>query len=232
MQTVATFERVKEAYEELLRLGHRPSASRVVAMVGGSKSTVLGHMRAITGDLATGAGAFDPAFDLIESAAGSMARKLWEEATRLSERRFAARLQALVAVQADIFDDLKVAVDAEENARAKLAEAQSRIAVLEAELAEKAEVVKNIDVLKDLMVMLNAPPKVSAMAQMLELLGDGKRHDKQDIYARMRAMGYEAAVVQRARYHAMQAGHIVELEQSGELGVGFKLTAEKKAARA
>ena len=222
MQTVATFERVKAAFDQIVGTGDRPSAAKIVALIGGSKSTVLVHLRAIAE--ADGRVTVEPGQQLLESIVGNTTRRLWDEACKLARTDLDRRIGALTAARSDLFLDLQQAVAAEEEALDKLKQASDRIAELEAELALRDTAEEHLGRLQDLIVRLERTPGVPAREQFLLLLKDGAQHSKQTIYGLMASLGYDAAVVQKARFHAKQAGEVEELQSQGEADMKLRLT--------
>lgn len=222
MQTVATFERVKAAFDQIVGTGDRPSAAKIVALIGGSKSTVLVHLRAIAeADVRT---IVEPGQLLLEAIVGNTTRRLWEEARKLARTELDRRIGALTAAQSDLFADLQEAVAAEEAALDQLKQATDRIAELEAELALRDSAEEHLLRLQDLILRLESTPGVPVREQLLLLLEDGALHSKQTIYGLMARLGYDAAVVQKARFHAKQAGEVEELQSQGEADMKLRLT--------
>lgn len=109
---VATFDRVRAAALGLRQRGITATADRVMEITGGSKSTVLAHLRRMRGDSMTDQEAVPPA--VIE-----MARPALMEVYEAGRRTEAERSRALHDRTALLIDELESQIDelASDNAR-------------------------------------------------------------------------------------------------------------------
>lgn len=229
METTATFAKVKAAYDELRLENQRPSASKIVAMIGGSKTTVLAHLRSILEGEATSTTESDPGLAMLEASADTMTRKLWDQACRIAEQTYDSKLRSLMRDQASLFEDFQVAVRAEEDAIARAEYAETRLKSVEAELSAKTGLEDQIAALRALIGSVRKQPEIPAMSQLLIMLSSGRRKSKDDIYLRMAEIGYDSGKIHQARYHAVESEYVEELPPAGSGGTGFRLTAKGKS---
>lgn len=179
----ATFERVRAAAAELRQRGITPTASRVLEVTGGSKSTVLTHLRRIREGVGTEADTLPPA--VLEMARSALVdvyesgRRAEIDRQRAVTERTAlafieqeeqivelaaenARLEASVADAEATAADQKSIASA---ARASMAELEAKLEKVETELSrEKAEGSAR---LVDAMSKLDALLALSEMSTMM-----------------------------------------------------------------
>lgn len=231
METIATPERVREAYDALRTLGERPSATKILAILGGgSKTTVLAHLRAITESEASSEASNIP-LELLSAAAQQMARKLWEEACRVTSASAESRLQSLLSTQANLFKELNSAYAAEEETQRRLQAANERVKELEAELKARDRVEQNLEAIRDF-ISTRETQKLKPIDQLVQLLADGNPKPKADTLWLMQQLGYTIKQAKTARDHGVKYGYLKEVTSSDGAVLVLLPKGQEKVARA
>jgi hypothetical protein len=223
VQTVATLDRVREVFHALRKDGERPTASKICEIVGGSKTTVLAHMKVILQELATSSGFFEVPRELIQITAEAAIAKLWTKATEMAETASEHRVQSLVTLQLALMDDLADFSAAEEAAIARAEAAEARLAVLEQELASRKTAAQQLEDMADLLKSMSKSPRKLPIDLLVSLLRPEGWHSRTEIYQQMKDHGYSGAQASKARRHGLNAKYIEEVEAEG-VGPMFRLT--------
>lgn len=209
METIATFELVRWAYEQLRTKG-RPSADKIIDLIGGgSKSTVLGHMRTIAEEEAKAAGAPDIPLELLTRTATAMAGKLWTQATTMADAAYAGKFETLLTVQNGLFEELKTAAVKEEALEEQLRIAKVRISQLEGQLVERANADQHLAEISR-MLRSKAAPQHTPIIQFLRLIESGRPRNREDVFARMIELGHTIKQARTARHHALKEEYAKE----------------------
>jgi nicotinate-nucleotide pyrophosphorylase len=207
--------------------GERPTAAQIVAIVGGSKTTVLTHMKVILQELSTTAGVFEIPRELIQLTAEAAIAKLWTKATTMAERASEHRVQSLVTLQLALMDDLADAVAAEEAAMDRAMAAEARILVLEQELAARKSAAQQLEEMADLLKSIKRSPSGLPIDRLVSLLQVEGWHSREEVYRGMRDHGFTNSQAAQARFHALTSKYIEE--EKGEDGPMFRLMEKGRA---
>ena len=187
--------------------------NKVIALIeGGSKTTVLTHMRRLMDE--------NGSFDTLSAARRSsfsdvldpLLERILETAVRLSREEAQERLETLAALNAGLALSIEeISSDLEEALRrAEVAEA--RVARLETEAARRDEFGKHLTHLSSAIRALKGEEPVKpAMLRHVEMLAtatDGP--SRADMQRRLSSEGYTDKQIQAARHHGVKNGYIEE----------------------
>jgi hypothetical protein len=244
--TVATLGKVRQVYLQLLDQGESGAVDKVVALCGGSKSTVAKHLRVVRAEVAAASQAHDPTLGHLQGVADTMVQKLWAAAQQQAAQKYDRQIRNLLRVQQDLSEDLEAIALAESETASRAVAAEERLQSLERETGLGAEVEAQIRSLVAMVrgisseggldeedeqgdeVLPNSP--ILAVLEILERKGTGMTKDDVDRLAT--EAGYSAASVHKARWRCVKHGYVrlvaepvLHLTDKGTKKVGLKRAA-------
>ncbi len=223
METVATLERVRTARTQLLESGQRPSADRVLAVLqGGSKTTVLAHLKTIAAEENQQTGFGDVPLEILTSSAAALSRRLWDEANRMAGAAYENRIRAMVEAQNGLYEDLRAAAAREEALESELESARDRIVALEAELEGRARADQHLHQIAE-MLRARETPQYRPIVQLLRLIEQEAR-PVEEVLRRMVELGHSRGQARTAWKHALD----YEYAREGTSGSGPTLSITTK----
>lgn len=209
METVATLERVREARTQLVEAGQRPSADRILAVLqGGSKTTVLAHLKTIADEETQKTGFSDVPLEILTSSAAALSRRLWDEANRMAGAAYENRIRGMVEAQNGLYEDLRAASAQEEALESELKNARDRIVALEAELEGRARADQHLHQIAE-MLRARETPQYRPIVQLLRLIEQEAR-PVEDVLRRMVELGHSRAQARTAWKHAIEYEYATE----------------------
>ena len=147
----ATHEAVSGAIQTLIEQGSEPTADRIVAISGGSKSTVIDSMKALTASRQTPARALP---ERIEAAVREAVHSVWTQATELADKDInlvkSEAQEAVVKIQEQVDSERKVVRQLNKNLEDKdkqLEELRFKVAKQSVEVDQTEMMKKQIDAL-------------------------------------------------------------------------------------
>nr|WP_314256817.1 DNA cytosine methyltransferase [uncultured Devosia sp.] len=216
-QEVATLDLVRKVFLELRGEGESqriPSINEVLAITGGSKSTVSKRMeivlRELTGEFA---GPGEPEIGRLHTAADPFLRTIWSSAKAEAEAAFNARLKVVLDVQQQLYKE----IDQLNSELAQLSEAKS--------LSSPSVETDNATTLEHLLELVKGlhgqkagsnesgpssltDQQMSSMMKLLTILSESKGPmTKEEVDQRLHDVGVDTAGAQKARYHAFTSAY-------------------------
>lgn len=203
MREIATLDRVRRAQEALraAKVEH-PSADAIIKHIGGgSKGTVLGHMRTLAEEAARAAPDGEIPLELLRSSADRMVRQLWESACAMASKAHETKMEAMLSSQAARYAELQAAALVEEDLRTQLAESKARIEELEKQGYAEQQ-------LETILMALRADrgPVHPPIVQLLRLLDARQPRTREDLFKLMVEAGHSRKQAGTALSEARKRG--------------------------
>jgi DNA-binding transcriptional regulator GbsR (MarR family) len=206
---IATLERVREACTLLQASGQTLSLSNVLGITGGSKSTVLKHLKTVRDEMAAEGSVPSGDIVFLQKLADQMLPKLWSAAQSHARHPLERRIQELMAVKAGLEEDNEALQKAEEAASARAEEAERRLEALEAELKSRNAMEEQMRALATMVEALSTKRRGRTGSDRQLVAGilaeAGAPLAREELYRRLEEKGLSNAAAQKARWHAVKA---------------------------
>lgn len=131
METKATFEAVKEAFDKLARTGKSTSIRAVQAVTGGSLTTVGEHLAKIREELIASHPRSKMPPDFLAEVLKPVAQKIWDRAEEEQARSYDERFNYQVSAQIGLTEENRELSALNENLERQLQEVRSSLAAME-----------------------------------------------------------------------------------------------------
>jgi hypothetical protein len=223
----ATIDEVRNAMDELRKLGVTASAAKIRGIIGGgSQTTILEARRAVFAERSA-AGPDAMPIALLQAVSEPLIKKIWDKAQEMANRQSQSRIDALLGMQESLNDDVQDYEDAGANARQRIALLESQVIELEGQLASRGDLGSQIDGLTRVLGQMRGDPAdetdqtKAAPARMIVLLFLAERRNGASnpaIDRMVMAAGYSQAAAQKARWHVENEGYVAAV------GEGLVLT--------
>lgn len=218
--TIATFEKVQSAVEELQRLNLKPTVSRVRERVGGgSRSNIVAHMQELFRRTAEARPPSDIAEAFLTLHATKLVEAVWAQALQIAAADCEQRMNSLMDINAGIAAGLqelhtenKSLEDRLEKAEARAIEAEECARSAEASLAARDEFESHLLTLSKVINKLrDEPPLEPGMFAVMLIVSENPGALSRDaLHRRMLARGHESQAARGARSHTVQEGYVEE----------------------
>jgi hypothetical protein len=202
----ANLEEVRNAYENLVRLGKTGSAANVLKITGGSKSTVVKLLRIVRAEKVNQKPELDVPSALLHAVSEPLVRKIWEAASEMAIKLHQERINNLTTMLDGMLADLEAYEAAED-----------RVSELEAQLSSRDDFEGQLRALKTMVAELGGvrgeqaeprQPTTLLMAVLNILLSSHPEPvSKFEIDSQMLAAGHKEAASQKARWHVVDKGY-------------------------
>lgn len=210
-RTVADYESVAAAVLRLTEMGEKPTAGKVIAFVGGSKTTVLRHMRELAERTANGTADHYDTRGLVGELTEPMVTRIVAEARRLAREEIHKNLHLLTELYAGMAESLDELTRDLQTAVARAEAAEADLARLETEMDQRVEMEEHLAALSRVVQTLKGRPDTSptlAAVRIVHELADGP--DRKELHRRLSAAGYTDKEGHAARHRAVKSEYIEE----------------------
>lgn len=225
----ATLENVRRAVTRLQLDGDRPSANNVLAIVGGSKKSVLDMMRIVMSEQAASLGQADEGHAFASEVAAPVIARLWSEAMHRAVLTLQERIDLVGDLRDEFMAELASALDRADEMTQRAATAEERVEVLETELRAQQDLTGTLAELRSLVTTLRPKPTMSAAEQCLLLLADAPNGlSRTQLRGLLVAKGYSRGEANTGRYRIVKDWHDA-VETGGGRDPIAKLTKTGKA---
>lgn len=218
--TIATFEKVEAAVEELQRLNLKPTVSLVRERVGGgSRSNIVAHMQELFRRTAAAKPPSDVAEAFLTLHATKLVEAVWARALEMAVADFEQRMRSLMDINAGIAAGIQELLSENQSLedRIQRAEARAKAAEVRAQRSEAGRSISDefgshlLALSKVVNKLRDEPPLEPGMfAAMLILSETGGALGRNAVHRRMLAKGHEGKAARQARSHTVQEGYVEE----------------------
>ena len=211
MKTIATLERVRQVHDELRMIGiQHPSAEAIIGHLGGgSKRTVLTHMKTVSKELAVAGTGREIPLEVLRGSAEKLTRTLWDAACAMAEAAHQSRFEMLLETQNARFEELLHAATVEEALRDQLQAATDRIEELEGQLRDRDRAEDHLVAIAA-MLRTQGGPAHPPIVQLLRLLNAGGPRTRDDLLGLMVEAGHTRKQGRTALTEARERGYAAE----------------------
>lgn len=219
MRERATKAAVRRAYE---LLGKDVSLDKLVDVVGGSKTTVSKHRRAIVKENAIDIP--DPVYAFLQQQTKTIIERLWSECLEFASQSFQESTEAMMTIQAELMNSLEAARIAEAEAMDRAGKAEALVEQLQSELVGRKSAEEHMAALAKMLRTSEDEPagsgaeaakSVRPIDKLLELLQPRPMHPV-DYRRHMREAGYTSNQANQAKAEATKRRY-VDIDKVGFL---------------
>lgn len=134
--TIATFDAVKAAAEQLVAQNKQITAQSIITITGGSKSTVLPHLRRYREEVASAAVIADAPPAFLYELADPLVRKIWTAAQQEAANSYHRNLAHQTAIFAGLAEENETFAAKEVDYQSEVLSLEEQVANLTSSLAE------------------------------------------------------------------------------------------------